>query len=376
MIRLLALVPCIYNTSPGQRYRLEQWEPSLRQSGIEVQFEAFESPELNATIYQSGQLSRKVRLLAGSFARRMRLLKSVHEYDVIYIFREAALLGPAFIEMRIHRLGVPVVFDFDDAIFVPYISPSNGVLSLLKCAGKTRILCKIAAHVIAGNRHLADYAAQFNKNVTIVPTTINTDEYTLEPRRVTSRRPVIGWTGSYSTLQHLVALKAALQRLAKTEDFRLRVVGPPRFQIEGVDVETIPWNSATEADDLRPIDIGIMPLPDNRWTRGKCACKALQYMGLGIPTICSPIGVNTEIIEDGVNGFLAGSEDQWVEKLTLLLHSPELRTKVGMAGRTTVEAGFSARVQAPKVYQILCSVAEAGAVRRRRILKEGMQGSS
>jgi glycosyltransferase involved in cell wall biosynthesis len=131
--------------------------------------------------------------------------------------------------------------------------------------------------------------------------------------------------------------------------------------VDGVQVESIPWNSASEVDDLRPIDIGIMPLPDNRWTRGKCACKALQYMGLGIPTICSPVGVNSEIIQDGANGFLAENDDMWVEKLKQLLHSAELRMRIGLAGRATVEANFSAIVQVPRVFEILRAVAEAGA---------------
>ncbi len=373
MTRMLAIVPSIPDRNPGQRYRLEQWEPLLRTSGVECRFAAFESPELNALLYQPGNLIRKIRLLGESFARRINLLKCVHEYDLVYIFREAALFGPAFIERRIHRTGVPVVFDFDDATFVPYISPSNGLLSLLKCAGKARTLCRIASHVIAGNQHLADYARRYNRNVTIVPTTIDTDKYTVGPRRTPSARPVIGWTGSYSTVQHLAALTPTLQKLAKTEDFRLRVIGPPRLEIEGVTVDTIPWKSTSEVEDLRPIDIGIMPLPDNRWTRGKCACKALQYMGLGIPTICSPVGVNTEIIRDGVNGFLAGSETQWLERLTLLIHSAELRRSVGMAGRATVEAGFSAKCQVPRVLAILRSVAEDGAAARARPRRDSRQ---
>jgi len=270
------------------------------------------------------------------------------------------VLGPAILERRIPHLGVPIVFDFDDAIFVRYISPSNGLLSLLKCAGKTRTLCRIATRVMAGNRYLADYAARVNPNVTIVPTTIDTDKYTLEPRQTAGSQPVLGWTGSYSTVQHLDALKDLLRKMAKKENFRLRVIGLADYRIDGVQTEAIAWRSASEVDDLRPVDIGIMPLPDNRWTRGKCACKALQYMGLGIPTVCSPVGANTEIIRDGVNGFLADDEDQWVEKLTLLLRSPELRNRIGLAGRATVESGFSALVQAPRVYEILCGVMASG----------------
>src|SRR5262249_17617037 len=128
------------------------------------------------------------------------------------------------------------------------------------------------------------------------------------------------------------------------------------YQIDGVEVEAIPWRSQTEVEDLRPIDIGVMPLPDDQWSRGKCGLKALQYMALGIPTICSPVGVNTDIISEGRNGFLASTEDEWIKKLSELLQSAQLRQQVGMAGRATVEANYSCLAQAPRVLSILKSV--------------------
>ena len=191
---MLAIVPSIPDTSPGQRYRLEQWAPMLRQLGVETRFEAFENPELNALLYRPGQLSKKISLIGQAFVRRIRLMRSIRDYDLVYIFREAAILGPAFLERRIYQMGVPIVFDFDDAIFTRYISPSNGFISLLKCAGKTRTLCRIAAHVLAGNRHLAEYAKRVNRNVTIIPTTIDTDRYALEPPRTTPSGPAGGYS--------------------------------------------------------------------------------------------------------------------------------------------------------------------------------------
>jgi glycosyltransferase involved in cell wall biosynthesis len=364
MIRLLAMVPSIPDTSPGQRYRLEQWAPLLRQFGVETTFEPFESPQLNSVLYQPGRMLDKAKMIGEAFVRRIRLLDTLSEYDVVYIFREAALLGPALIERRIYRSGVPIVLDFDDAIYVRYVSPSNGFISLLKCAGKTRTLCRMAAHVLAGNRHLAEYARRFSGNVTVIPTTIDTDKYTMAARQSATGRQVIGWTGSYSTVQHLESLGGALKKLAKKEDFLLLVIGPDRFDLPGVMTESMPWRSSSEVADLRALDIGIMPLPDNPWTRGKCACKALQYMGLGIPTVCSPVGINSEIIDDGVNGLLARSEEEWIERLTLLLRSPDLRSRIGLAGRATVEAKFSARAQAPRVFEVLRSVVQRNPSRR------------
>jgi len=252
-------------------------------------------------------------------------------------------------------------------VFVPYVSPSNGYLSYLKFPAKTKTICRLATHVMAGNPYLADYAKQTNQNVSIVPTTIDTEKYSVLPRE-RNPVPVIGWSGSFSTVQHLDSLAGALRRLARTENFRLVVIGTPVYKLDGVDVEALPWRSATEVSDLRQIDIGIMPLPDESWSRGKCGLKALQYMALGIPTVCSPVGVNSEIIQDGVNGFLAGTEDEWVAKLTQLLHDEKLRARLGAAGRATVETKYSAAVQAPRVYEILRSVvAKAGAKQKTSV---------
>jgi glycosyltransferase involved in cell wall biosynthesis len=355
-MRLLAIVPSIYDTSPGQRYRIEQWEPLLRKNGVEITYAPFESEELHALLYKTGNMGRKLSLVAEGISRRFSTMKSVSDYDVVYVFREAALLGPPFFERCIHRSGIPMVFDFDDAVFVSYRSPTNGYLSYLKFASKTKSICRMSAHVMAGNPYLAEYARQVNANVTIVPTTIDTEKYTVTGRTNESEMPTIGWTGSFSTVQHLDTLRSALQKLARHTRFRLRVIGTPTYKLDGIDVEARPWRSATELKDLRAIDIGIMPLPDDSWSKGKCGLKALQFMALAIPTVCSPVGVNTEIIHDGENGFIANSEDEWIEKLGRLLHSTELRNRLGRAGRTTVETKYSANVQAPRVFELLRSV--------------------
>jgi glycosyltransferase involved in cell wall biosynthesis len=355
-MRLLAIVPSVYDTSPGQRFRIEQWEPLLRQRGVEITYAPFESQDLHQVLYQTGKMGRKLSLIASGFGRRLSLMNSAKGYDAAYIFREAALLGPPIIERLLKRSGVPIIFDFDDAVFVSYRSPSNGYLSYLKFAAKTKKICGLAAHVMAGNSYLAEYARQFNAHVTVVPTTIDTGKYLKRRDSTAAEVPMIGWTGSFSTVQHLDTLRGALQKLARHERFRLRVIGTPEYRLEGVEVEARPWRSETELDDLRPIDIGVMPLPDDQWSRGKCGLKALQFMALGIPTICSPVGVNTEIVRDGENGFIAGTEAEWLEKLGRLLRSAELREKTGAAGRVTVEQDYSAIAQAPRVYEVFQSV--------------------
>ncbi|MCA1635173.1 MAG: glycosyltransferase family 4 protein [Acidobacteria bacterium] len=355
-MRLLALVPSVYDTNPSQRFRIEQWEPLLRERGIRISYKPFETKELNAVLYKQGQMAEKLRLVLSSLTRRFSEVRAARDYDAVYVLREAALLGPPLFERWIARSGVPFIFDFDDAVFERYVSPSNGYLSYLKFPGKTRSICRHAAHVMAGNEYLADYARRVNDRVTIIPTTIDTGKYTVEPRAQENDVPVIGWSGSYSTAQHLATLRGALRRLALQERFLLRVIGAPGFKIEDVNVEAIPWRAETEVSELRTFDIGVMPLPDDQWSRGKCGLKALQYMALGVPTVCSPVGVNTEIIQDDENGLIASTEDEWVEKLTKLLRSAELRRRLGGAGRATVDARYSAEVQAPRVFEIIESV--------------------
>jgi glycosyltransferase involved in cell wall biosynthesis len=368
-MRLLAIVPSIYDTSPGQRYRIEQWEPLLRKQGVDITYAPFESDELHSLLYKPGNMGRKLSLVAEGLSRRYALMKSVRAYDAVYVFREAALLGPPFFERWVHRSGVPMVFDFDDAVFVSYRSPTNGYLSYLKFASKTRSICRLSAHVMAGNPYLAQYAREVNPHVTVVPTTIDTEKYRVIEKRSESEIPTIGWTGSFSTVQHLDTLRSALERLARQIKFRLRVIGTPSYKIDGVDVEAMPWRAVTELEDLNAIDIGIMPLPDDAWSQGKCGLKALQFMALGIPTVCSPVGVNKEIIQDGENGFIAGPENEWIEKLRLLLESTDLRGQLGRAGRTTVETKYSAKVQAPRVFELLRSVMLDASRERKPLMK-------
>jgi glycosyltransferase involved in cell wall biosynthesis len=354
-MRILAIVPSLYDTSPGQRYRLEQWEPILKRDGVEIEFAPFETEDLRRVLYEPGNFAAKLSLVTKGLRTRAREVGNVGKYDLVYVFREAALLGPAWFESKIARSGVPMVFDFDDAVFVPYRSPSNGYLSYLKFPGKVATICKRSSHVMAGNEYLANYASQFNENVTVIPTTIDTEKYQFLEKGEPDI-PTIGWSGSFSTAQHLDTARDALRELAKRERFKLRVIGVSKYEIPGVEVEAMPWKAETEVNDLSKIDIGIMPLPDDKWSKGKCGLKALQYMALGAPTICSPIGVNTKIINDGINGFIADKPEEWIEKLTRLLRSPQLRRQIGARARETVVSEYSTFVQAPRVLKVFQSV--------------------
>jgi len=360
-VKILVLAPAIYDTSPGQRYRIEQWARHLGREGFHLTFAPFESEALHRVLYQPGQYVRKAWLMLEAFRRRWRAAATAQQFDVVFIHREAALIGPAIIESLVARQGVPIVFDFDDAIWVPYISPANKKLSYLKCFGKAATICRLSAHVIVGNSYLARYARRHNARVTIIPSTIDTDVYA--PRQFGTsedERPVIiGWTGSYSTVRHLHSLRDTLRDLRMRYDFRLHTIGAPDYRMDGVETISQEWRAESEAQDLLSFDIGVMPVPDDAWNRGKCGMKLLQYMGAGVPAVGSPIGMNAEIIQDGVNGFLASSKEEWIEKLSRLIRDVRLRREIGMAGRHAVEARYSVRGWIPQVSAVLTSAARS-----------------
>jgi glycosyltransferase involved in cell wall biosynthesis len=350
-LRVLALVPSRLDVSPGQRYRIEQWEPHLRTEGIRLDYACFLDAPADELLRQRGHVARKAATLVGALVRRLRLARTASGYDLVYLFRESALLGPALVERVLARRRIPYVFDFDDAVWVRYVSPANSYYSFLRFPGKTATVCRKAREVMAGNAFLAAYARRYNERVTVVPTTIDTEAYRPLPVRA-SGVPVVGWTGSHSTARYLELIRPALERLRELTTFRMVVVGATGFAARGVEIEHRPWRSATEVQDLSDFDVGVMPLADTDWERGKCALKALQYMALGVPPVVSPVGVNADVVEEGRTGLLARSTEEWVEALRALVEKPELRGRLGSAARARVEAAFSMRVHAPRVARL------------------------
>jgi glycosyltransferase involved in cell wall biosynthesis len=350
-VRVLAWVPQPFDTSPGQRFRIEQWDPHLRARGIDITYSPFASPELTTLLSLPGHVGAKALGVLRALTRRVAESRAAAKYDLLYVFREGALAGPALAERLVLRSGLPMVFDFDDAVWIRYVSPSNSYLSYLRCPGKTATLSRLARHVLAGNDYLKSYAERFNSSVSVVPTTVDTKRFA-PPAARPGQRPVIGWTGSFSTSRYLQLIKPALERLRRSHDFRFVVVGGAGFHAEGVDVEDRPWRSATEVQDLLDFNIGVMPLPDTEWERGKCGFKALVYMALGISAVASPVGVNSEIVQHGVNGLLASSPEEWESALGRLLADAELRRRLGQAGRATVESRYATSIHAPRVAAI------------------------
>ena len=357
-LRVLAFVPYPLGVAPSQRYRLEQWAPYLREEEIEIVFRPFAPPDLGQVLYRPGRTFRKARLIAGGLVARRRHLLEAQRADAAIVHREACLLGPPWVERRLARLGKPMLFDFDDAIWLPNASPVNRRFAFLKRPRKTPEICRLATAVTVGNAVLADYARRHAAAVHVLPSTVSLREYSMAGRSP-SPVPTVGWTGSHSSARYLEMLPEPLAELAARIRFRFVVVGAEGVALPGVEVEHRPWRAETEVRDLSDLDVGVMPLADDEWARGKCAMKAVQYMGLGIPAVVSPVGANAALVRDGENGYLASTPEEWRRALERLLSEPERRRRLGAAARLTVEQGFSAETQAPRLARLLRSLVSA-----------------
>jgi len=355
--KVLFLVAHRPGRSPGQRFRFEQYLGHLQANGYQCDISFLITEQDDADFYDPGRYLAKARILFKSLWRRITDMKRAGQYDLVFIYREVHMLGITWFEHFLKGKGVKMILDFDDSIWINDTSDGNRHFSWLKRPMKTAEIVQLCDMVLVGNRFLQQWALKFNSQVHVIPTTIDTQKYVPLPKS-TGQRICIGWTGSSTTMKHLMEAVPVLREIQQKyrEQIFFRVISNKPLVSDLQGLENISWSAETEVEDLYPIDIGIMPLPDNVWTRGKCGFKGLQYMSLEIPTIMSPVGVNSEIITDGVNGFLANGHKEWVEKLSALIESPELRTRLGKAGRQTVIDRYSFQSQKKRYLQLFNSL--------------------
>lgn len=411
MTKVLVVCPYPHGRAPSQRFRFEQY---LDLEGITFTQEAFWKSDEWPRIYESGSTKFKIISTIRGFWRRLKLLGQVRNYDKVFIHREATPIGPPWFEWAVAKvLRKPIVFDFDDAIWLPNSSKANEKLAgKLKFHGKTAKICSWASVVVAGNTFLADYARQNCKDVRIIPTTVDTvchhnrdlyekvgskwfkkdsreaASYRLSadhlesqdpvpedqspPAKTTkvshiakpleasdqepvagSRQPtantnlpVIGWTGTHSTLKQLTPLFPLLQELHNEIPFRFLLIAdiPPQSMPDFIEFRK--WKKETEIEDLLEMDIGVMPLYNTDWERGKCGFKALQYQALGIPAVASDVGVNTTVVKNGLTGFICEEAPfvkdlKWKNNLRSLLTDANLTRDLGLAGRSHIQSNYS-----------------------------------
>ena len=349
-MNILYLTPYPFGKAPSQRFRFEFFLPLLQQKKISFDQQAFISEKGWNILYDQKKTVQKLSIVFIGFIRRFIILFKLNPYDFIFIHRELTPFGPPIFEWIIAKaFRKKIIYDFDDAIWLPDQNKENPIWKWLKWRNKVASICKWSYKVSTGNEYLASYAAGNNTNVVIFPTVVDTEVH--KPSRENrskkkgERTPIIGWTGSHSTLFYLNQVLSVLQDMEKEIDFEFRVIANRDPQLPLKNFRFIPWNKDTEIEDLNAFDIGIMPLPDDEWSKGKCGFKLIQYLAVGIPAIASPVGVNTQIIQEGKTGFIATSSQEWKKCLLKLLKDPSLRTELGRNGRMFIEKNYSVMSQ-------------------------------
>ncbi|MBI2470299.1 MAG: glycosyltransferase family 4 protein [Planctomycetes bacterium] len=307
---------------PASRYRVLQYIPYLKESQIES----------------------KVALFPDSFWKWMKLFSEIQDYDILFVQKKRLWRWQLWYLKRKH---IKIIYDFDDAVM--FKSPVDGGGRSFKRRRTFARMVRYSDQVIAGNQYLKSQALPYNKHILIIPTAIDTSRYTTKDYHRNKETVTIGWIGSKSSLPFLKELTPAFDYLASQHDaVELKIICNDFFECKKMPVIKKPWAMEDENSDLQDIDIGLAPLPNHEWTKGKCATKLLQYLSVGIPVVCSPVGVHDEIIQEGINGLFASYNQEWIEKISLLINDKSLRERIGLEGKKTVESQYSLKANVPK----------------------------
>ncbi|MCI0621960.1 MAG: glycosyltransferase family 4 protein [Acidobacteria bacterium] len=336
----------------SSRMRFYQYLPFLRSQDIHVETAALLDDSYIRNL-NSGNSTDWCAIL-GSYLKRLRYLARSNQFDLVWVEAEVFPWLPGWGELWLSWKRIPYVVDYDDAAFHRYdLHPVTAVRWLL--GQKIDQVMKHAALVVAGNSYLANRARQAGSGrIEILPTVVDLKRYA--PQH--SRRDndfVIGWIGSQSTTRYLLPLLEVLRQATSWEGTSLRLVGSGKLNLPGVAADVMDWSESSEVQAIQSFTAGIMPLQDDPWARGKCGYKLIQYMACGLPVVASPVGVNGEIVEHWVNGFLADTEAEWLAALSELRSQPQLCEEFGRAGRKKVENTYSLEVTAPWLAELLKS---------------------
>lgn len=355
--KILFLVPYPFDKAPSQRLKFEQYYNYFEKNGFDITKRPFISEAFWKVIYKKGFWLAKMFYTCTGYFRRIGLLFSLHKYDIVYIHLWVTPLGPPFFEWLVCKLSRRMIYDIDDLIFIPKTGVNQLILKI-KGKDKPLFLMKNVDHVITCTPYLDQFVRKYNANTTDISSTINTEKY--RPRQdyaIGQRKIVLGWSGSHTTVKYLYLLTSVFQHLKKEGlPFKILVLGDKAFSIDGIETEAIEWKESHELKVINQFDIGLYPLPDEQWVYGKSGLKALQYMAAGIPTIATAIGANFRIIENGVNGFLVKTDEEWINCIKRLIQDENLRRQIGQNGAKVVEDQFSVHANEPVYLSVLQKV--------------------
>ncbi len=333
------------------RQRVLQYLPHLARAGIQVEVHPLLDDAYVRSLASGRAASRPA--IAAAYLRRLAQLIKPQRSDVLWVYAELLPWLPAAFERLVFRSGKPMVYDFDDAFFHAYDDhPSALVRRAL--GGKLKTLIRGAGQVCAGNEYLRAYAEREGARAIVLPTVVDIDQYV--PVQRTGGRPLtIGWIGSPSTWDYVRPLLPLLAQISRERGVQIAAIGPgAAAEVDRFDGLTFtPWSEATEISSVQAMDIGIMPLPDEPWSRGKSGYKLVQYMACGLPVVASPVGVNSEIVENGISGFLASDLGEWRVALSRLMDDAALRVVMGQAGRARAVEAYSLQTHAPRLIEVM-----------------------
>ncbi|TSJ39866.1 glycosyltransferase [Fluviicola chungangensis] len=343
--KLHIIAPYPRGEAPSQRFRFEQYIPFWEEHGFEIHYHSFHTHKSWNRLYKKGLFLQKFFDLNYNFLRRWILLFRLIGAKHIFMHREMTHLGPPVFEwVLVKVMRKKYTYDFDDAIWIPNYSSANARFQKLKCYWKVPYLIRWASKVSAGNDFLATYARRFNSAVEVIPTTIDTQNQHTARVDHHKKPVVIGWTGTHSTMHYLDFIVPILRKLETEFNFQFKVISNKKPDYELKSLVYQDWKQETEMQDLAVIQIGIMPLVLDAWSEGKCGFKALQYMALGMAPIVSPVGVNTQMIQHGINGFIAETTEEWENGLRILLENETLRMELGQQALKSIQQKWSVEV--------------------------------
>jgi L-malate glycosyltransferase len=354
--KILVVCPYPKGVAPSQRLKFEQYYPWFEQNGYHITIKPYIDDDFWQIVHKPGNFLKKTIKSLQGYIRRTTLLFSIRQYDLVYIHLWVTPFGPPLFERLYSALAKKMIYDIDDLVYVKY-NKVPWYIRTFKGLRKPILLMQKADHVITCTPHLDQFVRQHNPHTTDISSTINTDIYTPKTDYAFKEsKPVVGWSGSHSTVWHMQTVFPALKKLKQQIDFKLVVMGTEALEDEGLDIEAIPWQESYEVEVIRRFDVGIYPLPDAEFVLGKSSLKALQYMALGIPTVATAVGTNFRVIEDGMSGFLVNSEQEWIDALTKLLQDEPLRATIGSKATTRVQQYFSIKANQAVYLHILDTV--------------------
>ena len=341
-MKILFLIPGPLNISPGQRFRFEHYLPLLAKHGFDYTVQSFWSSGAWKILFDKGYVLLKSLGLLKGFGKRCRMLGSLNKYEYIFIYREAMPVGPPVFEWIIAKVfQKKIIYDFDDNIWLKITSSANPHISIIKCQWKVGYICRYSKVVSVGNNFLADYARQYNVDVRIIPTVVNTEKVHNILKDQNELPITIGWTGTFTNFTYLDRVSKIINELKKQYSFRYLIISDFDPKLKNVEYSYQKWNLKTEIADLLSMNIGIMPLYETGISLGKCGFKAIQYMSLGIPAVVSPVGVNRIVVKNRETGFWAESDEEWYRFLERLIIDTELRIKMGVIARKFIVENYS-----------------------------------